>query len=437
MRTKGKNQHAAPAPRDEHKLAARGAQPTDHVAAEANGAPAATQRTAAPPTPAATADTRPVLALFCYEELDSPVGRHVTQLAAVRGRAGKPTHLFARRAAGPQQPEVTVHAVGEPAEGDLLARVQDFTDRACNAFLDWYSETTAPVTLMGCEWSAVPALSLLHGVKDDLNSILSLHSLERQRSAVDSDLSQRIEGIEQSGLREVRAILAHGAAVADAARQLAPGCADRVRHVPEVFPAAAFALDLDPGQIKARYEVGPLDPVILCIGDLNERYGPDLLVKAMPAVLRNHKQARLVFVGDGAQLWPLRVYARYLLLEHAVRFVGDVREQALAELVRAADLIAVPSRRSTPWWPIQAAWAAGRPVVASHEAAPGLLAHEQDAVLVYPNPGSCVWGIERVLYDGGLRDHLAARGRQKLEDRFGWGAAAAQVEELMSAAPSR
>src|SRR5206468_4389386 len=137
-----------------------------------------------------------------------------------------------------------------------------------------------------------------------------------------------------------------------------------------------FTKDVDPGHIKARYQIGPLDPTIVFVGDLNERYGPDILVKAMPAILKNHPQARLIVVGDGQLYWPLRVYTRYLLLEHAVRLVGSVEGQALNELVQAADIIAVPSRESTPWWPIQAAWASRRPVVATHEAAPTLLEHE-------------------------------------------------------------
>ncbi len=142
--------------------------------------------------------------------------------------------------------------------------------------------------------------------------------------------------------------------------------------------------------------------MILYVGDLDERYGPDLLIKAMPAVLRHHQQARLVIVGDGQMLWPLRVYARYLLLEHAIRLVGHVTDQPMYELIQAADMIVVPSRESTPWWPILAGWAARRPVVATHDAARTLLEHEKDSVLVYPSENSIVWGIERVLYDAEL-----------------------------------
>src|SRR5262249_20255850 len=152
-----------------------------------------------------------------------------------------------------------------------------------------------------------------------------------------------------------------------------PECADRIVQVYQRFPVQNFESKLDPGAVKARYQVGPVDPTILYVGDLDERYGADLLLKAMPAVLKNHRQARLIMVGDGSLYWPLRVYTRYLLLEHAVRLAGHVEGQALYDLVRAADVIAVPSREPTPWWPILAGWAARRPLVATHNTAPGLL----------------------------------------------------------------
>jgi len=340
-------------------------------------------------------------------------------------------HVFTRKRFEPAAVGASVHVLGEAEDGSLLDRVQEFTHRACNAFLRKFQGATAPITLMGCEWSAVQAMSILRGIKD-LNTILSLHSLERQRSDMSGDLSQRIEAIELSGLREARTLLVHEPATAEVARYWVPECADRTVCVRSIFPSERFNRQLDPGVIKARYQVGPVDPTILYVGDLDERYGPELLIKAMPAVLKNHPQARLIIVGDGGQYWPLRVYSRYLLLEHAVRLPGSVVGDALDELIQSADVIAVPSREPTPWWPILAAWAARRPVVTTHHMAPGLVEHEQDAVLCYPNVPSCVWGIERVLFDPELARTMGDNGSRKLAERFGWGAVAAQVKELLA-----
>ena len=389
-----------------------------------------------PPVPKEQPESRPVLAVFCHENPDSVVGRFVTNLASTLVKREVEVHLFSCRDFALDEFGVACHALGECDGGDLIAQVQEFAGRACNAFLKLFPGSSGNVTLMGFEWSTIPALSLLHGLKN-LNVILSLHSLETQRSDLTSELSQKIDEIERAGLVGAKAILVHNPATEAIARLSVPSCADRIAPLHEMFPAHLFEAKLDAGAVKARYQVGPLDPMILFVGDLSEKYGPDLLVKALPGVLRNHPQARLVVAGEGDLYWPLRVFTRYLLLEHAVRLPGSVEGEALRDLIQAADVIVVPSRESTPWWPIHAAWAARRPVVATHPAAPELLEHMGDGVLVYPSENSLVWGIERVLFDAELRSILADKGVAKLDERFGWGSVAAQVAELMGAAATQ
>jgi glycosyltransferase involved in cell wall biosynthesis len=344
-------------------------------------------------------------------------------------------HLFVRHPFPISAPGVRVHEVGGSGVGDMLAQAEEFAQRGRAAFEQQFGPG-AEVKVIGYEWPTIPILQQLHTSRN-VEPMLSLHSLERQRSDMTSEISKRIEALEVSGLQMARTLLVHEAGTGEVARQLVPECLGRTTQAHTPFPREKFELDLDPGAIKARYQIGPIDPTILYIGDLSERYGPDIVIKAMPAVLRHLKQARLAIVGDGTMFWPLRVYARYLLLEHAVRLTGSIQDAPLFELVRACDLVVVPSRESTPWWPILAAWAAGKPVVASHQAAPGLLEHQKDAVLIYPSENSCVWGIERILYDPGLGATLVENGKKKLEERFGWSALAAQVEELAGVAPAR
>jgi glycosyltransferase involved in cell wall biosynthesis len=395
-----------------------------------------------PETPAAgreelRSETRPTVAIFCYEPPDGTISRWVAGVTGALARRQTVVHLFSRQPFALEAPGVTCHALGGADDGDLFAQVQDFTSRAAKAFVRECHGASGKVSVIGCEWSSVPVLSLVHGTQN-ADILLALHSLERQRSDMTSDISREIEGLEQSGLREARAVLFQEEATAAAAKALVPECAAKlVSGLPE-FPVHRFTRQLDPGHVKARYQVGPIDPTILYIGDLDERHGPDVLVKSLPAVLKNNKQARLIVVGDGSLQWPLRVYARYLLLEHAVRFAGSVEGQPLFELIQAADLIVVPSRLQTEWWPIQAAWAGQKPVVASRELAAGLdLVNEENCVLIYPHESSCVWGIERVLFDPALGHAVARRGQEQLEERFGWTTVAARVEELMGVATSR
>jgi glycogen(starch) synthase len=383
-----------------------------------------------PPSAKPADEVRPALAAFCWERPDTPVGHSVLQTLAALAQRHTTVHLFSPFSSGLNLPGLHEHAVGDVEGDDLLARVQEFTSRAANAFLHQFPGGSPHVTLMGYEWSGAGPLSLLRGLKNN-RTVFSLRSLERQRSDMTSEISKRINDIECVTLREAQVILTQESSVAEVARFWVPECAARLTAARQPFPMEAFHSGIDAGAVKARFQVGPIDPTILYVGDFSDRYGPDLLVKAMPAILRNHPQARLILVGDGASYWTLRVYSRYLLLDHAIRFPGSVVGQAMHELVEAADIVAVPSRDTTPWWTIQAAWAAQKPLVATHHAAPGLLEHEADSLLVYPVEQSLVWGIERLLYDADLSVALAKKGREKLEERFGWNNVAEQIEQLM------
>src|SRR5262249_52509158 len=150
--------------------------------------------------------------------------------------------------------------------------------------------------------------------------------------------ARAIHAVECEALGAARHVLAHDAATGEVARQAAPACGERITVAHQIFDTTPFDTGLDPGSIKARYQVGPLDPVLLYVGDLEDRYGPELLVKAMPAILRHHQQARLVIVGEGSSQWPLRVFSRYLLLDHAIRIVGSVVGRDAYDLVEASDI---------------------------------------------------------------------------------------------------
>jgi glycosyltransferase involved in cell wall biosynthesis len=384
-------------------------------------------------------DPRPAIALFCYEDQDSLVGQYVSKVVAALAARQTPTHLFCRARFSFDPAVATgvqLHAVGAGTGDDLFANIEEFNRRVAAAFGKQFPSPNAPVGVIGHEWSTVQALMMLHDTQArDVH--LSLHSLERQRSDMTSTLSKQIDEMEATGLNSARSVLIHDAAIGAFAKQCLPECDSRLTLVPPAFPTALFNTGIDPGQVKARYQIGPVDPTVLFIGDMDERHAPDIVMKSIPAILKNHHQARFVFVGDGTLMWPMRVYARYLLLEGVVRIIGHLEGSPLCELIQAADVVVVPSRETTEWWPFQAAWAARKPLVATHVMKGELLSHETDSVLIYPHESSCVWGIERVLYDPQFGAAIAQRGQQKLEERFGWNSVAAELERLLGIRVSR
>ena len=369
------------------------------------------------------------LAIFCYDDPSGMIGAYAGSLSGQLSQKGVTVHIFSRKAYPPCGEKVHSHELGDCPGETLVASAQEFASRVQAAFARVLGTGAVDAVALGLEWTSIPALLAVRS--QCVGSVLSLHSLERQRSDMRSELSQKIHAIEMQGLREADCLLAQQLETVEVVRKWAPESFKRVVTARHAFPVDQFRCTLDQGEIKKRIQVGPVDPLVLFIGPLDERHGPDLLVKCAPHVLRNHRQARFAFVGDGKMQWPLRVHSRYLLLDYAVRILGHMSGQGLHELIHAADIVAVPSRERTTEWPVLAAWAARRPVMATHNAASGLVQHDHDGLLVYPSENSLVWGIDRLLNSHELRTQLSNRGHEKLQARYGWDSVAIQIQELM------
>jgi len=186
----------------------------------------------------------------------------------------------------------------------------------------------------------------------------------------------------------------------------------------------------DPGAIKKRYDIGPLDPLILFVGELSEANGPDILIKAIPTLLERYPNLHFVFVGDGDLMWSLRIYAHYSYIEYAVRFLGHKEGKELYELFQASDMVVIPSRKVSTPYQILAAWSSEKPVVATYEGSFGLIHHENDGIMVQDNPDSIRWGIEKIVSDWEYGHLIAKNGWRRIRNTFSWSGVAGKVEKV-------
>ncbi|MBI5758256.1 MAG: glycosyltransferase, partial [Planctomycetales bacterium] len=101
--------------------------------------------------------------------------------------------------------------------------------------------------------------------------------------------------------------------------------------------------------------------VIVTVGRLDEQKGHRFLIEALPAVLREHHDARLLVVGDGPLREELQALARQLGIAEAVCFAGH-RDDVPA-LLRASKCFVLPSLWEGMPNVVLEAMAAGVPVV--------------------------------------------------------------------------
>ena len=93
-------------------------------------------------------------------------------------------------------------------------------------------------------------------------------------------------------------------------------------------------------QVKSReqYGIGPLDPTVLFVGRMTYQKAPDLLVEAIPHVLRYYPAAKFLFVGDGDMKMHLERRAHQIGVAHAARFTGYRSGTELCQLVQSLRL---------------------------------------------------------------------------------------------------
>lgn len=100
-------------------------------------------------------------------------------------------------------------------------------------------------------------------------------------------------------------------------------------------------------KIQARKELGYDEyiNIILAIGRLVEKKGFEYLIKSLPYVLKNHKNTKLIIIGDGSDKNKLVELSQKLDVESATDFKGKINHNDLSKFYEAADLYVAPSIR--------------------------------------------------------------------------------------------
>jgi len=105
-------------------------------------------------------------------------------------------------------------------------------------------------------------------------------------------------------------------------------------------------LKLEPARDLPQYRVNG-EQVVLSVGRLSasERYkGHDLVLKALPSVLKRVANLRYAIVGDGDDRPRLENLACNLGLQRHVSFLGEITDAELASVYRASDVFVLPAR---------------------------------------------------------------------------------------------
>jgi glycosyltransferase involved in cell wall biosynthesis len=232
---------------------------------------------------------------------------------------------------------------------------------------------------------------------------------------------------------------------ADQAASMTQHCRDGVRYfgidprdlalVRLVVGMERFRPDAEHAGIRSRYAISGR-PLLLFVGQVRPRKGPQVLVSALPTILQKHPSARLLIVGPdhGYSDELLRLAAR-LGVGHAIELVGAVSDELLPAFYAASTVFLFPSVT-----PIEClgltfvqAMFAGKPVIATDSAgAPEVIRDGLDGYLV--EPSDTLDTAEKVLRVLDLPDParvaMGERARERVQTLFPEGEVLRDLQSL-------
>lgn len=177
----------------------------------------------------------------------------------------------------------------------------------------------------------------------------------------------------------------------------------------------------------------PSGRTLLFFGLLRRYKGLDVLLRAMPAVLRAVPDARLVVAGDPLEpAEPLVELARELGLDGAVEWrLRFIEEPELGELFADAALTVLPYRQLDSSGVLATALGAGRPAVVTDVGSLGAIVAEHGAGRVVPpeSPEALAEAIVELLADPAALAQ-AAEGARRARGALTWEASAEAHERL-------
>ncbi len=380
------------------------------------------------------------IAMLSWESLHSiavgGVGVHVTELAAALEKKGHEVHVFTRMAWGQPDYEridgVHYHRCPFALNPSFVDEVNDMCRSMTDAVLHTEDLIGAFDVIHAHDWLTANALIWIKQGRGR-KAVITVHSTEYGRCGnhFPDGRSARIFYQEGAGAYWADRVIAVSKSLKEEICWIY-GVPDwKVSVVYNGVNVHNYDGWIDPAEVKRPYAIGPMDPMVLFSGRMVYQKAPDLLVEAIPSLLRFYSRAKFVFAGDGEMRWMVEGRANQLGVAHATRFIGFQANGTLTRLYKACDVVCVPSRNEPFGIVLLEAWSAGKPVVSTQNGGPNeYVSHEVNGLKVYANPDSVAWGIGTLFHDFEWARWMGRNGRVAAETRFSWDAVAEKVAEI-------
>ena len=168
---------------------------------------------------------------------------------------------------------------------------------------------------------------------------------------------------------------------------------------------------------------------IAIVGRMVPLKGHRFLIEALSMISKDFPDAGILVVGEGEDEEELRTLVERRGLSDRVVFLGLRRD--VPEILRAVEILAMPSSREGLPIVLLEAMAASLPVVVTRVGGiPEVVTEEKSGLFVSQDPDSIAAALRRLLSDPDLARRLGREGRRLIEERYDIRTVARRYEEL-------
>ena len=196
---------------------------------------------------------------------------------------------------------------------------------------------------------------------------------------------------------------------------------------------------------ELRNELGLTEKkVIVSVGRLVHRKGQDVLIEAMPAIIKDVPEAHILMIGEGPYRSYLENRVKALGLQERVTFIGRIQYADLPRYICAGDLFVMPSRSRLAGLEVEGlgivyleASACGLPVIAGNSGgAPDAVLKEETGLVVDGTQKTDVAAaVVQLLLDPDRSKAMGIAGRQWIIREWRWEIWSARFAELLKVNP--
>ena len=185
--------------------------------------------------------------------------------------------------------------------------------------------------------------------------------------------------------------------------------------------------------------------VILTVGRLVARKGHDVMIRALPRILKDIPDACYLIVGSGPAKSMLEELASSMGVHSNVIFLENVGDADLPSIYGVCDVFVMPSRANLEACDVEGfgivfleANACGKPVIAGRSGGIADAVVDGETGLLVPPDSSemLAESICRVLSHKEYAERLGQQGRERAIREFSWDAVADRVDRIIIAVAS-